>query len=77
VFVKRQSFGSIERLFLKDDDDDRSRSAAYIADTILLGDKGTEPMSYNDAYQLEPSLAKVLIEAINSVNGTGATEPKN
>jgi tail assembly chaperone len=76
VFVKRQSFGSIERLFLGDDDDS-SRSAAYIAATILLGDKGTEPLSYQDAYQLEPSLAKVLIEAINAVNGTGATEPKN
>lgn len=34
-------------------------------------------MSYEDAYQLEPSLAKVMIDAVNKVNGTGASEPKN
>lgn len=76
MFVKRQSFGSIERLFLSDEDD-RSKSAAYIAATVLLGDKGAEPMSYEDAYQLEPSLAGVLIKAVNEVNGTGTTDLKN
>ena len=76
VFIKRQSFGSVERLFLRDDDG-RSRSAAYISEALLLGDKGNEPLSYDDAFQLEPSLAAVLIEAINDVNGTGRDEPKN
>jgi hypothetical protein len=75
VRVKRQSFGMIERTFMTGDDD-RSNSAAYIADSILLGDKGSEAMTYEDAYQLEPSLAKALIDAINAVNGTGA-DPKN
>ena len=72
VAVKRHSFGTIERLFA-DNDDERSRSAAYIAASILL--EGV-PMTYEDAYQLEPSLAGVLIRAINQVNGTGQ-EPKN
>lgn len=72
VAVKRHSFGTIERLFA-DSDDERSRSAAYIAASILL--EGV-PMKYEDAYQLEPSLAGVLIRAINQVNGTGQA-PKN
>lgn len=74
VWIKRRSFGAIERLFA--DDDDRSKSAAYIAESIALGEHGKDKLTYEDAYQLEPSLARVLIEALNEVNGTGAA-PKN
>lgn len=75
VHVKRHSFGTIEQL-LSDKDDDKSRSAAYIAASIRLGEDGKESMTYGDAYDLEPSLAGVFIKAINDVNGTG-TEAKN
>lgn len=76
IHIKRHSFGTIERLFA-DKDDELSRSAAYIAASVCLGAGGKESMSYEDAYQLEPSLAAVFIKAINEVNGTGASEPKN
>lgn len=67
VFVKRLSFGDVEAML--SGQDDRSRSATMIAASILLGE-GREPISYDDAYRLEVSLATKLIEAINSANGT-------
>jgi hypothetical protein len=69
VHVKRMAFGDWERLFLADDKDKRSRSAQILSECVRLGDKADEPLSYVDAYQLEPSLARVLIEAVNEVNG--------
>lgn len=65
VFVKRLSFGDVEGLFAADD---RSRSARMIAAAVLLGEN-KEPISYEDAYRLDVSLASKLIEAFNSVNG--------
>lgn len=75
VFIKRQSFGTIEQLFTAEGD--RSKSAAYISQTVRLGEKGKDAISYDDAFQLDPGLAGALINAINEVNGTGRTEPKN
>lgn len=74
VFVKRLSFGDVERLF--NGEDDRSRSAAMIAACVLMGEN-KEPISYNDAYQLEVTLATKLIEAVNQVNGTGGNQSPN
>lgn len=68
VWVKRLSFGDVETLFAADD---RSRSARMIASAILLGEN-KEPISYDDAYRLDVSLASKLIEAFNSVNGAQA-----
>lgn len=66
VFVRRQSFGSLERLLMATDD--RSKSATHIAECVLLGENA-EPMTYEDAYQLEPSLARELLVAVREVNG--------
>lgn len=75
VFVRRQSFGALERLLLADDD--RSKSAQHIAECVLLGENA-EPMSYEDAYQLEPSLARVLLVEVREVNGMAEeSQPKN
>lgn len=68
VHVKRLSFGDVEALFAADD---RSRSARMIAAAVLLGEN-KEPITYDDAYRLDVSLATKLIEAFNSVNGSGA-----
>lgn len=76
VFVRRQSFGSVERL-LHVENDDRSRSARFLSESILLGDDGKEKLSYEDAYRLEPGLAAVLMEAVADVNGTGRKQGKN
>ena len=74
VYIKRQSFGTIEQLW--SGDSDRSRSATFISASVLLGEE-RESMSYEDAYQLDPSLAHALVKAINEVNKTGQEPPKN
>lgn len=76
VHVRRLSFGTLERLLVADADD-RSRSAAYLSATVLLGDGGDEPLSYEDAFQLDPSLATALITAAREVNRTGENPEKN
>lgn len=75
VYIKRHSFGAIESIWAGDGD--RSKSAAYISQSVKLGLAGKESLTYEDAYQLDPGLATVLITAINEVNGTGKAEPKN
>ena len=66
IHVRRQSFGIIERLL--SGDDQRSRSAVLISNSVLFGEQADEVMSYDDAYQLDASLAHVLIRAVNEVN---------
>jgi len=75
VFVKKHSFGTIEKIW--NDDGDRSKSAAYISQSIRLGENGKQQLSYEQAFQLDPGLATVLIGVINEVNGTGGGDPKN
>lgn len=70
VFVKRPSFGDVERIFVGGDD--KSRSAAMIAACIRMGDQGEEALTYDQAYQLTPSLAKLLSDAVREV-----TDAKN
>src|SRR5690554_3162818 len=66
IHVRRRSYGTIERVVAASmTDEARSRNALFISESILLGEGGAESMSYEDAYQLEPSLAAVLVEAIN------------
>jgi hypothetical protein len=69
VHILKQSFGSIERLFTNTSD--RSRSAAFISECVRFGEGGKEAISYEEAFQLDPSLAAVLVVAANEVNGTG------
>lgn len=71
VFVRKMSFGDYERLFLAESDD-RSRMARVLCESVKLGDEGKDSLSYEDAYQLNPSFARVLLDAVNEVNGVGA-----
>jgi hypothetical protein len=70
IHVKRIAFGDIERIYHDKEDAERSRTAALIAASILFGEQADQPISYEDAYQLAPSLAHVLNTAIAEVNGT-------
>lgn len=72
VYIKRRSFGSVERLINEEEKQDRSKMAEFLASSILIGE-GEEltGMTYTDAFQLEIGLAGVLIDAVNEVNGTG------
>lgn len=72
VGVVKQSYGAVEKLF--SGTDDRSKSAQFISQCIRFGD---EQMTYDDAFQLDPGLAAVLMKAINEVNGTGKAAAKN
>ncbi|MNJ65291.1 phage tail assembly chaperone family protein, TAC [Pseudomonas sp. R32] len=75
LHVRRHSFGVIERLFAVDDPI-QSRNARYIAASVGLGEEGEEAMSYDDAFNLEPALGFLILNAINEVNGTGNTPAK-
>lgn len=74
VHVVRQSFGQIERLW--NTPDDRSRGAQLIAEQIRFGENGTEQLTYEQAYALDPGLATELLAAHNSVN-TQRRRPKS
>ncbi|MDD1022769.1 phage tail assembly chaperone family protein, TAC [Pseudomonas sp. TNT2022 ID1048] len=76
LHVRRQSFGVIERLFAENDSE-LSRNARYIAASVALGADGSEALSYDDAYGLEPSLGFLILNAVNEVNGTGGAAAKN
>lgn len=75
VHVRRHSFGVIERLFAEQEGG-HSRNAHYLAASISLGEGGDEALSVEDAFNLEPSLGFLLLNAINEVNGTGNTPAK-
>lgn len=68
IFIKRAPFGAVERALL---DEGVSRSSALIAACVRLGERGQEELTYEQAYQLQPSLARVFMEAIASVNDMG------
>lgn len=70
IYVRKHSFGALERLFTPDEKaHDRSRSAYAISESIYLGEGGVESISYEDAFQLDPTLAAVFLKALNEVNG--------
>lgn len=53
VFVRRNSFGAVERLFSAEGDQ-QSRNARYLAECIRLGETGEESLTYEQAYDLYP-----------------------
>jgi len=70
VWIRRRSFGMVSRI-MEGSAIDRARSAEMISASVLLGEK-RESMTYDQAYQLHPSLAHALIDAVNK-----ASAPKN
>ena len=74
VHVRRLSFGDIERI-IDEEQKGRSRVANLIASAIRLGENGEERLSYDDAFQLDPGLAKAFATAVSEVNELGKTPP--
>src|SRR5690625_1129976 len=66
-FVKRASFGAVDRAF--NQSEDRSNSTALLCECVRLGDKGEEVLSYDQAYSLDAALAACFLEAVTAVNG--------
>jgi hypothetical protein len=77
VHIVRHSFGTIDRMFTGGVEADKSQAARFISGSVLLGDDASEAIPYEVAYQLEPALARLLMEAINEVNGLAVASAKN
>lgn len=66
IYIKRMSAGSAEKLF--SNVANKSMTALTISEYIRASETGNEPvMTYDQAYQLDPTFAHVLIDAINEV----------
>lgn len=76
IHVKKHSFAAMQQI-REDSGKDKELVSLLIHKSIRLGEKGDEEISYVDAYQLETSLATVLISAINEVSGVKRSDPKN
>lgn len=68
VHVKRLSIGEHERIN-NAVGDKQMVSATRISEAVTLGPKGSERITYQQAYQLSPELAVAMLTAINEVNG--------
>src|SRR5699024_10773886 len=78
-WVMRPGYGQFERM-LKEDETIRgasytSQMAQMIALCIRLSNKADEQLTYEQAFCLDPALARVFIEGIKEVNGISA-DPK-
>lgn len=67
IFVKRLGIGAYEALFLNDKDE-RSRTARAISEAVTLGEKGEQRLTFDQAYKLDPQLAREILTAFNEVN---------
>lgn len=67
IYVIVLGIGDYEKA-VESKEDDRSHMAHIISQFIRLGDKGTEKISYTDAYRLIPSLGGAMVNAFNEVN---------
>jgi len=65
VRVRPLAYGDFDKI-IASHDDERSQNAALIAASVLV--EKDKPMPYVKAYQLKPSLAAAIIEAVTEVN---------
>ncbi|MOA18288.1 hypothetical protein D3C78_1385960 [compost metagenome] len=77
MFVRRLSYGVMEEaLSTGQQGQGRSLTAALISAAVGFGEDGQETISYEEAWQLHPGLAKALSEAVRAVNGTGGKDSR-
>lgn len=68
IMVRRLSIGHYESMWA-DIKEDTSKTARMLAESIRLGENGTEKMTYEQAYQLHAKIALAMSEAVAAVNG--------
>jgi len=67
VRIKQLSYGDVERIRSQPIDPEkpnRSANALLIAESVLVGEEGDDQFTYEQAYQLKPTLAAALLKAI-------------
>lgn len=74
VFVRRNSFGAVERLFSAEGDQ-QSRNARYLAECIRLGETGEESLTYEQPTTSTRRWASCCCR--RSVRSTGSRTRKN
>lgn len=67
VFIVSPPFGEVDSAIAQNHDT-RSRSAHLISLYVRFGEHGEEQMTYDQAYNLAPSLGWALVTAINEVS---------
>ena len=67
IGVLRLALDDHERIFLNEIDD-KSRTARILSEVIRLGENLDQPLSFEDAKRLHPSLAGAFFRAFNEVN---------
>lgn len=67
VYVRRHAFGVMESMFAGGESEN-FKNARYLAASVMLGDGGVEPLSYDDAVNLDPDLGFALLKVVNEVN---------
>lgn len=76
VFIAKPSFGEMERLVAQAKTG-RSQGAELISLCVRFGDSGEEKVSYEQAYDMVPSLVEALSEAVIEVTGIKKDSEKN
>lgn len=66
VWIKRPSFAESEKIIATMASGNHARGALMLANSVLLGEE-KEPLPYEDALRLDPSLAMALVEAVQRV----------
>lgn len=66
VWIKPVSFADSEKMISAMASGDSARGALVLSNSILLGEN-KEPLSYEDALKLEPSLGMALVQAVQKV----------
>ncbi|KAF0804932.1 hypothetical protein A6D6_02696 [Alcanivorax xiamenensis] len=74
VHIAKPSYGEMERIM---GEEGRSKGAAMIALCVRLGEHGDEPISYDQAYDMLPSLVDALTKVVIEVNGIKKDAAKN
>lgn len=71
IWVRILGAGEAEELF-RPNKDKKSQMCRLISSCVLLGEGDARtPLTYEQAYRLDPILSKAFVDAINEANDTG------